>query len=231
MEKETGKIVDNDIDEKIRQVYSIILSKPLLREQVDTKHKIPAVHKGSGKIKMIIIGQDPTVKNKASRKNITSVLGLDRPGKMQRYAFSLCERLGIDPINELYATNLFKNFFEEPPDHNSDVFHKFFKYWFPVLEEELSKYRGIPVITLGDKVLEFLSNENADKLVRNYWGYTEDWHRGGGNSMKHIPPDENLLGKPVFPFPRQPSIIKEFYASRLDRYVDYIKQNMNHTPR
>ena len=228
MEKEKSKVMDNDIDDKIRQVYSIILSKPMLRAHVDTKHDIPAVHRGSGKIKMIIIGQDPTVKNKASRKNITSVLGLDKPGKMQRYACAVCERLGIDSISELYATNLFKNFFEEPPDHNSDMLHKFFQYWFPVLEEELSKYRDIPVITLGDKVLEFLSKESADKLVRNYWGYTEDWHRGGGNLMKHIPPDENLIGKPVFPFPRQPSIIKEFYSSRLDKYIDYIKQNMNH---
>lgn len=231
MGMETSQIMDNGIDDKVRQVYSIILSKPLLRAQVDTKHEIPAVHKGSGKIKMIIIGQDPTVKNKASRKNITSVLGLDKPGKMQRYAFAVCERLGIDPMKELYATNLFKNFFEEPPNHNSDVLHKFFQYWFPVLEEELSKYRNIPVITLGDKVIDFLSKKSADKLVRSYWGYTEDWHQGGGNSMKHIPPDENLLNKPVFPFPRQPSIIKEFYASRMDRYIDYIKQNIGHARR
>jgi uracil-DNA glycosylase len=223
--------MDNDIDDKIRQVYSIILSKPLLRVHVDTKHGIPAVHRGSGKIKLIIIGQDPTVKNKASRKNITSVLGLNRPGKMQRYVFGICERLNVDPLNELYATNLFKNFFEEPPDHDSDVLHKFYQFWFPVLEEELSRYRNIPVITLGDKVIQFISKENPDNLVRNYWGYTEDWHLGGCNLLKHIPPDENLLGKPVFPFPRQPSIIKEFYASRLDRYIDYIRQNINHAHR
>lgn len=228
MGNETSQVMDNCIDDKIRQVYSIILSKPFLRAQVDTKHNIPAVHKGSGKIKIIVIGQDPTVKNKASRKNITSVLGLNKPGKMQRYVFGVCERLRIDPLTELYATNLFKNFFEEPPDYNNGVLHKFFRYWFPVLEAELSGYKNIPVITLGDKVIQYISNKNPDNLVRNYWGYTEDWPRGGCCSMKHIPPNENLLGKPVFPFPRQPSIIKEFYAERFDKYIDYIKQNTNH---
>jgi uracil-DNA glycosylase len=216
---DSGKIVD----EKISQTYSLILSKPHLREFVDIKHEIPRVFRGTGKIRLIVIGQDPTIINKASRKNITSVLGLDKPGKMQRYLYRICEGLDIDPLKELYATNLFKNFFEEPPDHNSDVLKKFFELWFPVLKEETAQFPCVPIVVLGDHVLNFLTGECDIKFVRNYWGYHENWKKGMNEPFKHLLPEENLLTENIYPFPRVSSIIKEFYFQRFDNYINYIK--------
>lgn len=219
-----------EIEEIIEHTHALILSKPHLRDLIDTNHGIPEIYNGGGKIKLIVIGQDPTIRNKASRKNITTVLNLDKPGKLQRYIFGICESLSIDPNTELYATNLFKNFFEETPDYADNNLYKFFDYWFPVLQKEMYRLPDVPVMFLGDNVLEFLTLKGVDKHVRNYWGYTDNWHETGGNgTMKHIYPHENLLNKIVFPFPQQPSIIKEFYASRLTAYTDFIKHIINLT--
>jgi hypothetical protein len=214
------------IEEKIRQIHTLILSKPHLREFVDTIHPIPNIYNGGGKIKLIVIGQDPTIVNKASRKRITTVLDLDKPGKMQRYIFRLCEGLGINPLKELYATNLFKNFFEEPPSGSSEVLDKFFEFWFPLLKEEISLFPDTPLITLGDNVLEFVTANNTDKCVRNYWGYCENWRMGASLPFKHILPNENLLGRPIFPFPRQPSILKQFYNERCKSYLENTYKRM-----
>lgn len=214
---------DNSVEEKIRQAYSLILSKPHLREYVDIRHEIPKVFRGTGKIKLIVIGQDPTIINKASRKNITWVLGLDKSGKMQRYIHRICEGLGLDPLKELYATNLFKNFFEEPPDHSSGILNKFFGPWFSVLKEEIAAYPGVPVVVLGDPVLNFIAGDGELKYVRNFWGYHEDWKKGANEPFKHLPPNENLLKANIYPFPRVSSIIKEFYFERFDNYISYIK--------
>lgn len=218
---DAGKI----IDEKIVQTYSLILSKPHLREFVDTKHDIPRVFRGTGNIRLIVIGQDPTIINKASRKNITSVLGLDKPGKMQRYLYRICEGLGIDPLKELYATNLFKNFFEDPPDHDSDVLKKFFDLWFPVLQVEAAQFPKTPIVVLGDHVLNFIAGDGDIRYVRNYWGYHEQWRKGMTEPFKHILPEENLLKENIYPFPRVSSIIKEFYFQRFENYINYIKSS------
>lgn len=216
----------NYIDEKIGQTHAIIQSKPNLRELVDTIHEIPKIYCGEGRIKLIVVGQDPTIINKASRRNITTVLDLDKPGKMQRYIFGVCEELGIDPFKELYATNLFKNFFEHPPRYPSEVLNKFFGLWFPILKEEISLFPEVPVITLGDHLLDFTLMENTDRCVRNYWGFTENWKIGANLSYKHILPNENLLGRKIFPFPRQPSILKQFYLDRRKSYIEYVKRNI-----
>jgi hypothetical protein len=218
--------ISDRIEEKINQVFYLITSKPSLRVNIDTRHKIPKIYRGRGKIKLIVIGQDPTIVNKASRKNITTVLGLDRPGKMQRYIFGLCEKLGVNPINELYATNLFKNFFEEPPDYGGELLKKILDFWFPILKEEISNFPGVPVITLGDSVLEFITEETKKQYVRDHWGYTENWRNGEGKPFTHLQPKENLLGNIVFPFPRQPSVINEFYTERFDDYISYMRNSI-----
>lgn len=227
MNPKKTNLSENSIEEKISQTYSLILSKPHLREYVDTLHEIPRIYNGGGKIKLILIGQDPTIINKASRKNIKWVLGLDKPGKMQRYIHRICEGLNIDPLKELYATNLFKNFFEEPPDHNSEVLKKFFDLWIEVLKEETKLYPGVPIAVLGDPVLNFISIDGQNLFVRNYWGYHEDWKKGVNEPFKHLLPEENLLNSYIFPFPRVSSIIKEFYYERFDNYINYIKSTLD----
>ncbi len=225
-QEEKIKAFEN-IEHRIAQTLALILSKPHLREHVDTVHELPRIYNPGGKIKLIVIGQDPTIVNKASRRNITTVLDLDKPAKMQRYVFGVCEALEVDPFRELYATNLFKNFFDTPPSYPSEVLNKFYGLWFPILREEVSMFPGVGIVTLGDNVLEFTLSINADKFVRNYWGYTEDWRIGASLPFKHILPNENLLGRVIFPFPRQPSMHKQFYVERSRSYLEYVKRHLD----
>ncbi len=219
--------MEKQVEERIRRVYTLLLSKPNLRSYIDTKHEIPEIYRGTGQIKLFIIGQDPTVKNKASRKNITTVLNLDKPGKLQRYIFKICSLLDIDPVSEIYATNLLKNFFEEPITDNRDALTKFAHHWLPVLREELEAYRKVPVITMGDTVLSLLFCNEHKNLVRNYWGYHEDWKDGLTLPFSHCDSSNNILGRELFPFPHQPSIVKDFYASRIEKYIKYMKERLN----
>jgi len=216
----------DNIEEKIGQIHALIQSKPHLREFADTIHPIPRIYYGGGKIKLIVIGQDPTIINKASRKGITTVLNLDKPGKMQRFIFSVCEKLGIDPVKELYATNLYKNFFDEPPHYSAEVMKKFFDLWFPILKEEVSLFPNVPIITKGDHVLETILDEKKDRCVRNYWGFAEDWRIGIGLPYKYVLPNENSLGRLIFPFPRQTSMLREFYLERCESYLEHVKKNI-----
>ncbi len=45
---------------------------------------------------MIILGQDPTIKNKELRKNINTVLNLDKDGALKRYVKNICEKMNIN---------------------------------------------------------------------------------------------------------------------------------------
>ncbi len=219
--------MEKQVADLVRQVYSILLSKPNLRPYIDTIHEIPDTYRGEGQIKLVIIGQDPTVKNKASRKNIATVLNLDKPGKLQRYVFKVCSLLNVDPVSEIYATNLIKNFFEEPPADNRDILSKFAHHWLPVLTEEIKPFKKAPVITLGDTVLNLLFTNEKRNLVRNYWGYHEEWKKGVTIPFTHCDAAENILAREIFPFPHQPSIVKDFYSTRMERYAQYMKEKLS----
>lgn len=230
MNKDNVSLALGNLDKKIRQIHTLILSKPHLREFADVVHPIPNTYTGSGRIKLIVIGQDPTIANKASRKKITTVLDLDKPGKMQRYIFGICEELCIDPFKELYATNLFKNFFDEPPGFSAGVMDKFVSLWLPVLQEEVMLFPDIPIITLGDNVLGYITTEKTNNYIRNYWGYTEDWKTGANLPLRHIMPDENLFGRVIFPFPREPNMHKQFYTDRYKSYIEHVKKIISVLP-
>lgn len=54
---------------------------------------------GSDKIKLIIIGQDPTVKNKKSREKIAVTLNLDKTNSLRKYIEFICEKSGKMHLN------------------------------------------------------------------------------------------------------------------------------------
>lgn len=65
---------------------------------------------GDEDIKLIIIGQDPTIRNKQQRKYIETTLNLDKNGALRNYVERICGTLGIS-IRNIYATNIFKYFY------------------------------------------------------------------------------------------------------------------------
>ncbi|MEL7657215.1 MAG: hypothetical protein AAGU75_15060 [Bacillota bacterium] len=77
---------------------------------VDAKTTPPAVYRGKGEIKLIVLGQDPTVKNSQLRKKVHVALLLNRSGGLKTYLQDICSNLGISLENNVYATNVLKIF-------------------------------------------------------------------------------------------------------------------------
>lgn len=110
--------MENDIKAEIARKSAEVLQKikadSRLSHYVPTD-RIPSVFMGTDdirKVRLVVIGQDPTVKNEASRETIETVLNLDKPrGSLYKYISLICEGLGLDLCRHVYATNYAKNFF------------------------------------------------------------------------------------------------------------------------
>jgi hypothetical protein len=214
-----------------RTVLSELALDPNLRRFVDSTLDIPDVFCGKGEILLIFLGQDPTVKNPRSRRRIKKVLNLDKDGSLKAYLSQICEGLGLELDQHVYATNYLKNFFVERPTQISeiDVFEVFGPLWLPLLREELALFPEVPVITLGEPLLGALVRAGASPLVSHYWGYTPDWRSGDKRPPSHLGPHENRLERTVFPFPHQPKFDDKtrgvFYRERLADYTAFVRQH------
>ena len=175
----------------------------------------------SNKIKLIIIGQDPTVKNELSRKTIEYTLNLDINGSLKNYIKQICAGLGIE-FENIYATNVFKYFYTYPPERTMHVLHSHLEPNLQLLRDEISAYPKAKIITLGLPVLQLMAGEQAQ--VSQYWGYDKKT----GKSLYGFSaclPDANKLGRKFYPFPHQPKIVKGFYKNHLSKYINFVKFN------
>ena len=105
---------------------------------VDGRRPFPDVYRGSGPIRLIVLGQDPTINREARDGEIKMVLKLDSGGPLRNYVKGLCNLLDLEFSINLYATNLFKNFFIAPPvqlakQQAPRVFERFRDIWLPFL--------------------------------------------------------------------------------------------------
>lgn len=88
---------------------------------IDYSLGIVPPHIGSGDIKLIILGQDPTVRNAAQRAKIKRTLNLDKgKGALRVYVERICASLGLS-LDNVYATNIYKYFYALPPADTFDV--------------------------------------------------------------------------------------------------------------
>lgn len=175
----------------------------------------------TNKIKLIIIGQDPTVKIEKSRESIEYTLNLDKAGSLKAYINQICSSLGIS-FENIYASNIFKHFYTYPPERTMHVLHSHLTANLELLKEELAAYPRVPVITLGLPVLQLLAGEKSQ--VRDYWSYNSKTRNCDGK-FSYCLAKENKLGRDIYPFPHQPSIRKEFYSLNLNNYIKYLKSN------
>ncbi|MBI5892795.1 MAG: hypothetical protein HZB79_03930 [Deltaproteobacteria bacterium] len=218
--------------EKVKQQAQRILDKLLsdtkIGSVIDDSNPTPDVFCGTGEIQIIILGQDLTVKDEQSRKSITTVLNLDKSGNLKRYIEKICGYLDITLDENIYATNYFKNFFIQPPTiiKNINIFREHRLYWLDLLKEELAQFPTIPIITLGEPLLETILKSSQNKKVRTYWGYNSDWKTSIDGPFQSISPKYTYLERKVFPFPHQPSIRKKFYYERLEKYATFVKSHM-----
>jgi len=173
----------------------------------------------SNKIKLVIIGQDPTVKNRKGRASIEYALNLDKPGALKRYIQQICNWLSID-FENVYATNIFKYFYSIPPARTFPVLQNHLAKNLELLSAEIADYAKIPIITLGLPVLQLLARKDAQ--VSYYWDYNKKTKTTDAN-FKCCSEKENKLGRDFYPLPHQPSIIKKFYMTTLEDYLRFAK--------
>ena len=93
----------NDIKDKIATKAAEILHKIRADSRLSqyvTTDKIPSVFMEADNermIRLIVIGQDPTMKNEGRRETIETVLNLDKPrGSPYKYLSQICDGLGLD---------------------------------------------------------------------------------------------------------------------------------------
>lgn len=217
------------IQEQGQQIIEQILKSGSCIAPYVSRQTIPKPFFGHGQIRLIILGQDPTVKNEQSRKKICTVLNLDKPGSLLRYVNTICEAIGVNVDENLYATNVFKNFFIQPPttiDPELQIFREAAFFWLPLLKRELAMFPQVPILTLGEPILDVLVGGAASRKVRDYWGFAPAWKVGQHGPFRHVTAADSSLGRPFFPFPHQPSLVKSFYKERLYDYLTYMKQTI-----
>jgi uracil-DNA glycosylase len=186
----------------------------------------PIPFRGSGKIKLIILAQDPTVRKLKHRQEIKVALLLDHiheKGRLPKYLRNICQELGLDLNQNVYATNILKNFFVNRPNQlektEPGLIIRAFSFWKDLLYKELLEFRDIPVITLGEPVLNCFLKEPVQ--IQDYWGFIGP--RDYTGKMKHILPGENSLHRHIFPFAHIHGLRHKLYRENLKRYAEYMK--------
>lgn len=213
------------VQHQAERVLAQVAMLPQLGAYTDSSLPIPKPYSGSGAVRLIILGQDPTVKDASKRAQIGTALNLDKRGSLLAYLAHVCSGLGLDIRKDVYATNLWKGFFVRPPTQidEVDVLAESREPWLALLREELAVFPDAPVIALGEPLLRQLVLEDASPKVRDYWGYTDDWRAGETGTLRYLEASGNRLGRRLFPFPHQPSIRKLFYKQRLDEYIAFMR--------
>lgn len=176
----------------------------------------------SNNIKLIILGQDPAVKNAKSRHSIEYTLNLDKNGALKSYIEYICASLSIS-LENIYATNLFKYFYSKPPAETPAVLKKHLLPNLELLKKELAGYKNVPVITLGEPVLQLLTDDT--NFVKSFWGYNSKT-KNTNNIFSLCGASFNIIKRDFFPFPHQPSLRKDFYKNTLNQYLDFMKSKL-----
>lgn len=179
---------------------------------------------GKDEIKLIIIGQDPTIRNVERRSNIVVTLNLDKNGALRAYIERICSSLGIQ-LDNVYATNVFKYFYAIPPAQTLEVLKAHLNDNLALLTKELSVFPECPIITLGEPILKLLVNEGNPDIVRYYWDYDKKTKSSNGD-FHFVSANDNKLARDFFPICHQPSIRKDFYNKTFDQYMSFINSKI-----
>lgn len=188
--------------------------------QIDMSLPIIPPFIGTDEIRLIIIGQDPTIRNSATRKKITCTLNLDKKNVLKVYIDEICKELDIS-IENVYATNLFKYFYTIPPADTTEVLQNHLTLNLNVLKQELAAYKNTPVIVLGETILQLLTTNKT--MIRTFWDYNKKTRASSGNFSISTATD-NKLNRDFYPFPHQPSLRKEFYKNTLKDYIKFMRK-------
>ena len=198
------KIQEIDFEKELKLIFEQLTDDS--SNQIKQEEDIVFPYQGGPDIKLIIIGQDPTIRNEKQRAKIKYTLNLDKEGALKRYVKQICEGLGIS-IKNVYATNVFKYFYSVPPANTFDVLKEHLAPNLRLLNKELSVFPNIPIITLGEPVLKLLMGNDKAK-VRKYWGYEPE------TKFDFVTADENKLNRTGFRESRKNEEATDYGRSR-----------------
>lgn len=203
---------------------------------VDTGLPIPSPYVGRGEIRLVIIGQDPTVQYAEGQSGIRTVLNLDRAGSALHGFIreQLCAPLGVSLEDEVYATNACKCAFTLPPAAilhaaGANVLERAAPYWLPILRDELAAFPDAVVVSLGELVLAMLVKPGGPHKMINFWGYHRRWRSGLRVPMRALAPDESAVGRAIHPFVHQPGMRSQrpaFYGKRMGDYLAFVRRSL-----
>lgn len=227
MRTPTGFI--SGIRAKCEQIVSRLKSDETIGDYVDGLLPCPEPCAGDGDIRLLVIGQDPTVDAAASRARIDKVLDLGNAGNLKRYIEGLCSKLDLDLASQVYATNVCKNFFTQRPETiaDPDLIVAAWPFWESLLIEELAQFPDAIVVTLGEPVLRVLVQDGYPRKVKHFWGHQDDWKNKGHLPFSCVTVEQSAVGRSFFPLPHQTtSQGQEFYRQHLDEYMAYVRSQM-----
>lgn len=198
---------------------------------IDGGTTIPRPFVGSGPVRLVIIGQDPTVQRASSRASVRTVLNLDRKGSLRTFIERVCSDLGINLDANVYATNLAKGFFSDPPTTilkrtGRDVLVETAPAWLPLLRREFDAFPEAVVISLGEPVLKALIKSENPQEMKHYWGWRDGWKKRGPKPCVMLDAEHSTIGRRFFPFVHQPTMKgtrTEFYRWRWPDYTAFIR--------
>lgn len=186
-------------------------------------------------VRLIIIGQDPTTKNR--KKPVTTVLNLNNKGSsLFKFVQRITVGLGFNLGKEVYATNLCKWFFTQTPtdikaNYGVDNILKSTKsYWLLDLLYEISCFnKNAIVVTLGEPVLNLVVKSPTPRhQIKEYWGYTEKLNNNPSfdpkPSFNLLQRQDNIFGRIVLPFPHINSV--KFFGKYIDDYLAWAKNKI-----
>ena len=215
-----------DIDTVVAEAENIrrqLIKENNFNDFIDAENeKIPKPYLLGKEIKLIIIGQDPTVRNENSRKDVTTVLNLNKEnGALFNYVNEIATRLNCDIHENVYATNLLKCFFTVPPASVKNLVFDQTKFWLPLLLKEIVAYPNAKIITLGEPVFQALVSSGFKK-VNKYWAYCGNT-TAIVNNFSYCKAEDNKLHRTIFPFPHQPTKKRnKFYGQYFSVYAQYV---------
>jgi len=214
------------IERKLKTTKNVLLKDTVLQKDIDFNYDfiLPfSIAENISEIKLVLIGQDPTVRRQKSRRDINVTLNLDKENSLKTYLKKVCDCLQIDIEKEVYATNLYKCFFKIPPADDQTILTRQFKIWMDLLIDELAVFKNSFVITLGEPLIKQIIHSNSKK-VKDYWDYIGQTKSGG--NFKCNEPSENYLQRRIYPIAHQPTWNRnEFYKTYLKDYLEFIKRN------
>jgi uracil-DNA glycosylase len=205
---------------------------PSVGRFIDIARPIPRPFVGTADIRLVIIGQDPTVQRIKSRDKITTVLNLDRDRNLRAYLVKLCHDLGLDLEQHVYATNACKCFFTDRPTiiekrDKVKVLAETAHLWLPLLAEELAYFPDAFIISLGQPVLAMLTQPKHLRPIGAYWGYDLRWREGIHLPMYAITAEESTIDRRIFPVVHESmrrGRSTAFYRERWRAYIAFIRE-------